>query len=252
MDTGGDARTREMAIVWLDNYALLEQPPSRDLEAWLMSMLTTNGNPEWDIEYRLWLFNSAFNVLRFGRGQEAFTRYLQKLAIHDEERTMRLYAIQHLGLQRQEGRLSGALAEEIQATLHKFATGPDSEVAGSAVALLAVWDGPASPSDPAVLTQAVKIAADATRPVDVRVTALHAGGPEALELARELAVDATQPVILRKSAIACIGTYGSAEDFTQLEALGSENFRLAQASQPALRKIRDRLANPNPPALVPF
>lgn len=252
MDTGGDERTRQLAIVWLDNVALLEQPPSPDLEAWLMGMLTADGHPEWDTEYRLWLFNSAFNVLHFGHGQEAFTRYLHQLALHDDVRTMRVYAIQHLGLQREGGRLTGMLAKEVETSLHQMSMDRDGGVSGMAVARLAEWNGPENPINPEVLAQAMDLAADAALPMNVRVTALHAAGPEALALARELAVDATQPVILRKSAIACIGTYGSAEDFTQLEALGSENFRLAQASQPALRKIRDRLANPNPPALVPF
>lgn len=252
MDTGGDERTRKMAIVWLDNLALLNQPPSHELESWLMGMLKANGHPGWDTEYRLWLFNSAFNILHLGRDQEAFTHYLHHLMQHDDVRTMRIYAIQHLGLQREGGRLTGALADEVRASLHQFATKGDGSVAGMAVARLVEWDGKENPADPAVLTQAVKIAADPERPVDVRVTALHAAGSQALPMARELALDATQPVILRKSAIACIGSHGGPEDFPNLGTLSNENFRIAQASQPAIRKIRDRLTNPDPPLLVPF
>jgi hypothetical protein len=69
MDTGGDERTRQLAIVWLDDYAATEQPPSPDLEAWLMDMLQAKGHPEWDVNFRMWLFNSAFNVLHHGRDQ---------------------------------------------------------------------------------------------------------------------------------------------------------------------------------------
>jgi len=250
-ETGGDPRTREMAIVWLDQQALLELPPSIELEIWLLDMLEANGNPGWDAEYRLWLFNSAFNVLHFGRNQEAFTRLLQKLALHDEVRTMRLYALQHIGIQRERYNLDGPLAEGIHSMLGEMAVASDSSVAGSAIRLLAEWDGRDAAS-PQVLDTAVQIAADSTRPVDVRVTALHAADSQGLSLARQLAVDGTQPVILRKAAIACIGSHGGSEDFPDLEKLSGESSRIAQAARPALQSIRDRLANPDAPELVPF
>jgi hypothetical protein len=222
------------------------------LEAWLMGMLAANGHPDWDGEYRLWLFNSAFNVLHSGRDQETFTRYLHNLALYDEVRTMRVYAIQHLGLQREGGRLTGPLANEVRASLVQMSMLRDGGVAGMAVARLAEWNGHEAEMDSAVLTHAIAIAADPAQPVDTRVTALHAAGRDALALSRELATDATQPVILRKSAIACIGSHGGKEDFEKLEAISREHFRLAQATQPALRSIRTRLANPNPPTLAPF
>lgn len=250
-DTAGDLPTRDMAIVWLDNQALLGEPPSPALETWLMDMLTANGHPDWDTEYRLWLFNSAFNVMHLGADQESFSRLLHKLALHDPVRTMRLYALQHIGLQRAGGRLTGPLAEEIHTSLNEFTFGSNGDVAGSAVTLLAEWNGPNSAA-PEVLDKAANIAADTDRPVDVRLSALHAAGSRALPLAREMAMDITAPVILRKSAISCIGRYGDAGDFAHLENLSGENIRLAQAAEPALRRIRDRLANPEPPALIPF
>lgn len=252
MDTGGDDRTRQLAIVWLDNVALLEQPPSSDLEDWLMDMLTAHGHPEWDTEYRLWLFNSAFNVLHFGYGQEAFTRYLHQLALHDDVTTMRVYAIQHLGLQREDGRLSGMLAEQVRLSLHEMAKERDGGVAGMAIARLTEWNGSPDTAEAEDIAHALDLATDPTLPMNVRVTALNAAGPDALTLARKLAVDSTQPVILRKSAIACIGIHGGPEDIADLEQLRVENFRLAQASNPAIRKLRDRLTTPNPPVLLPF
>jgi hypothetical protein len=252
MDTGGDERTRQLAIVWLDDYAAREQPPSPELEAWLMNMLHAKGHAEWDVNFRMWLFNSAFNVLHHGRDQEGFTRYLQDLALHDEVRTIRIYAIQHLGIQRMNGRLSGELADQVRASLHEMSKLRDGGIAGMAVARLAEWNGTEGTMDSEVVSHAIAIAADSSQPVDSRVTALHAAGPEALALSRKLATNPDEPVILRKSAIAAIGNYGDAEDFPQLEILGKESSRIAQASQPALRKIRGRLTNPNPPALIPF
>jgi hypothetical protein len=243
-DKAGDLVTRDMAIVWLDNQALLGAPPSPELETWLMDMLASNGHPDWDPEYRLWLFNSAFNVMHLGADQESFSRLLHKLALHDSFRTMRLYALQHIGLQRADGRLTGSLAEEIHTSLREFTTGSNGDVAGSAVTLLAEWDG-SNTAAPDVLDEASKIAADSGRPVDVRLSAFHAAGSRALPLARELAIDIKEPVILRKSAISCIGRYGVEADTAVLSDLAAENARLAQAAQPALLSIRRRSANPN-------
>lgn len=251
-DTGGNERTRQLAIVWLDEQARLGQPPPADQETTLLAMLRDNGHPAWDGEYRLWLFNSAFNVLQHSRDTTALAGILHDLATRDPDRTMRLYALQHIGSMRDNARLTGALADEILATLRQLAAAPDSEVAGTAVVLLASWHGADSPADSGVPGQAVAIAVDPGRPVDVRVSALHAAGAHALEDARRLAVDVSQPVILRKAAIACLGRHGDERDFPALETIRREHFRLAQAADPALRTIRHRLAAPDAPALVPF
>lgn len=250
--TSGDARTRELAIVWLDNLVHLGERPGPEVETWLMSMIAADGHPDWDTEYRLWLFNSAFNVLHLGRDQAAFTRILHKLALHDEVRTMRLYAVQHLGMQRDGGRLTGGLADEIRASLHDMSFGTEGELAGMAIARLAEWDGGEKPSDPEVLDQAARIAADAALPTDVRVSALHAAAARGLPVARKLAVDAAQPVILRKAAIAVIGIHGGETDFADLERLSGESSRLAQAASPALGSLRARLAGQNAQTLIPF
>jgi hypothetical protein len=165
---------------------------------------------------------------------------------------MRLYALQHIGLQRDGGNLTDSLAEEVMQDLEALAAAPDGEVAGTAIALLAEWGGSDRPVDFDVLDRAVEIAAADTRPVDVRVTALHAAQARALPLARELSEDSSQPVLVRKAAIACIGRHGVEADCSNLEKLGGQNSRLAQAADPAVQAIRKRLSDPDAPAPIPF
>lgn len=250
--TGGNPSTRQMAIVWLDDVARTDQPLSNEREEWILEMLSKNGHHAWDEEYRLWLFNSAFNVLQASSDQDAFNRQLLQLARHDTHRTMRLYALQHIGAQRSAGRIEGALAEETHAALLDIVSGADREVSGTAIALLTVWNGKDQPAEPDIYAKAVAMAADANQPIDVRVTALHAAGGHALTLARQLATDTAQPVMLRKASIALIGQHGGDTDYPALEKITAENSRLAQATQPALRTLRHRIANPNSAAPIPF
>jgi hypothetical protein len=251
-DTGGNERTRELAIAWLDNQTRLGQPLPAERENWLLATLEKGGSPKWDKEYRFWIFNSAFNALHPGKRGEDLTRLLKRLALDDPERTMRLYALQHLGLQRSSGRLEGALADEVKTMLEQFTTAPESEVAGTAVALLAAWSDGYGSVNQAVISRAIGIASESSRPVDVRITALHAAGRDALPLARALAADTLQPVLLRKAAIACIGHHGGENDTAVLRDIASQSSRLAQAANPALRAIHDRITNPNALSPIPF
>ncbi len=84
------------------------------------------------------------------------------------------------------------------------------------------------------------------------ITALHAADAHALAAARDLAADLSQPVLLRKAAIALIGQHGGENDIASLETYAGENFRLAQAADPARTAIQHRLANPDAPKPVPF
>ena len=108
------------------------------------------------------------------------------------------------------------------------------------------------PTDGNIIEVALRIAADPSTSLDNRVTAIHAAGPDSLPLARKMAVDAAEPVYLRKAAIARIGLHGDAADFATLEKLRSENSRLAQAAEPALKAIRDRIDHPSVRQPIPF
>ena len=251
-ETGGNEHTRAQAIVWLDQQSRSMQPLSPRLETWMFDMLHAGGHPQWDKEYKFWVFNSTFNVLHLGPRQEDLTRLLTHLAVHDPEKTMRLYALQHLEVQRTNARLTGAQADEVRTMFLQVAAAPDGQEAGLALRFLADWDGAGSPINPDVISQAMKLAADTSRPVDVRVTALHASGSFALDLARRLAADADQPVLLRKAAIALIGTHGGESDMDDLKKLATESSRLAQAAAPATQAIQNRLSHPDSPALIPF
>lgn len=251
-ETGGTERTREVAITWLDRQSRRHLPLNTEQEVWLLEKLAANGHATWDPEYRFLFFNSAFNVLHLGSHHEALTGQLQKLALEAPEKTMRLYALQHIAVQRSIGHLTGPLAEEVQASLLTLASQPGSPVAGTALSNLTDWDGPETTPDPQLIALALKIANDPSSEVDVRVAALHTAREQALPLARQLAPDISQPVQLRKAAIGSIGQHGEESDRANLETLRSENFRLAQAAEPALRAIEKRISNPHTSEPIPF
>jgi hypothetical protein len=258
-ETGGDPATRQQALIWLDERARTLMPLSPEQESWLLSLIENGGHQAWDIEYQLGFYNSAFNALHLSDNPAPLTRILLDLASKHPHRTMRLYALQHIGSQWATRRIPEAYAPEIRDFLHQQILLPDSEIAGSCLVILAAWDDSlfsSAVADHAPLgdipKRACEIAADATRPVDVRVTALHAAAAQALELSRKLAGDTEQPMLLRKAAIACMGRYGDQNDITSLQSLSGQNPRLAQAADPALALISHRIAHKNSPTPVPF
>jgi hypothetical protein len=251
-DTGGDEATRSQALVWLDEHSRTGQPLDSVREKFLLELLRSGGHPAWDIEYKLWLFNSAFNVLHHSKDPEPLSEILYDLAASHPHRTMRLYALQHIGVQREQGRLKGEMSGRIRTLLEGQTDHTDPEVAGSAIRLLLTWNNDQATTDPDLIARAIGIANDTTRPADVRITALHAAEAHALAAARDLAADLSQPVLLRKAAIALIGQHGGENDLASLETYAGENFRLAQAADPARTAIRHRLANPDAPQPVPF
>jgi len=250
--TGGDQLTREAAIGWLDARARERRPLDAAAESRVLEILGRNGHPSWSSGYRLHLFNSAFNALRFSPSPEPLTGLLHRLAVHDADPSMRLYALQHIGSQRSAGSLTGALADEIRATLETFAADPGGDLSGLAVALLVAWNEPETETDTASLELALATAADRARPPDVRVAALHAAGTASLPLARTVSTDTSEPVILRKAAISRLGCHGDAGDLAVLENLRRESGRLDQAVDPALVSLRSRLANPAAPQPIPY
>jgi hypothetical protein len=252
VETGGCEITRPIAIEWLDHHSRTLVPPGPSETSAILAMVTQGGHPAWDAGYRQHLFNSAFNALHLTGSAETLTRALHHLVIHDTDRVMRLYALQHLNAQRHIGHLpDGPLADEIHAMLQEIARSSEEECSGYAIQVLVTWQG-GTTIDPSLQQLALATAADASRPVDVRVTAIHAAGPASLPLARTLATQAAEHVLLRKAAIALIGAHGTDEDFPSLETLRRESSRLAQAAEPALLAIRGRLANPDSPAPLPF
>lgn len=237
---GGDQYTRQFSIDWLSEQARLRQPLKPDQENWLYSMIEAGGHKNWEIGYKLWLFNDAFNCLHMANDQNRLTHLLQDLALHHEDKTMRLYALQHLEIQRSRGHLEGDLANQVHASLINLARDDQSEVAGTALVNLLSWDGPEIPPFTELVDLALDIAADTLRSDDIRVTALHAVGQHSLTLARALAPDTTQSVHVRKAAIAWMGKYGNETDNETLKQLAQENFRIAQAAKPALAAIKSR------------
>ena len=239
-DEGGDEILRQMAIDWLsEQYRARTQLVSRQ-EEWVFSMLESGGHPGWEIGYKLWLFNDAFNVLHNARDQKRLTELLKGLALTHSDKTMRLYALQHIELQRSVGHLVGPMADEIRATLIELAYDPQSEVAGTALVNLTLWDGEETKPSQDLIDLALEIAADTQRTDDIRVTALHAIKEHSLQLSRKLATDLEQSVHVRKAAIGWMGQYGSESDTEALQKLAQENFRIAQAANPALEAIRNR------------
>lgn len=244
VDTGGDERSRQLAIEWLDTRAREGQPLSYDQATWLLDTLGAGGHPTWESGYRQWFYNSAFNALHQSEEPQLLTRLLAQLAEKDPDRTVRLYALQHIGTQRLAGRLSGVAAIEIHALLQKLLD-TDPAIGGTVIELLTGWEGERAPNDPAACQRAVAMVEDTTLGIDVRITAIHAAGSEALPAARRLSTAPDQPVLLRKAAIACIGRHGSEVDTATLKKLSQESSRLAQAADPALAAIRHRLSPPN-------
>jgi hypothetical protein len=166
---------------------------------------------------------------------------------------MRLYAMQHLGIQRSIGHLpNGALATATHKMFTKIANQPKEETSGYALEVLTNWNGETAAQDPDVIRLALATAADTSRPNDVRISALFAAGQASLELARQLAADSTQPIHLRKTAAACLGEFGNESDLAILRGLSNESSRLAQAAEPAHQKIRQRLDNPKNPKLISY
>lgn len=251
-ERGGDDSTRRLAISWLDEQTRSRLALPADRHQWLLEMAQSGGHPDWDIEARLWILNSAFNVLQLGRPDEQFSGLLMKLATEHPHKTMRLYALQHLDALRSIGKLTGSHAEEVRATLIEIANDPSSEVAGTALTTLITWNGPDRQPGPELIELALQFAADNERPDDIRATALHASGEDGLPLSRRLSTDLDQPIHIRKAAIACIGKHGGEEDIATLVQLEGEHFRITQATTPALKAIRHRATNPPPRQLISF
>lgn len=190
------------------------------------------------------LFNNACNVLAV-RQTNADGRYLallERVAKDDSRLVMRLYALQHLGgayeIADEESR------KRLRALVERMLTDPDVQTAGTALVLWRKWEKTGDLGEDSSADIARAMVKDTSRSVDIRVTALHAIGddPKVIDLARDIAPDTSQPVILRKAAISLTGRYGDAKDLLILRECARENPRLAQAGEPAIRMLEQRLA----------
>lgn len=253
--TGGCAATRDAAIAWLDRQVREQKPLGIQCEALLMAMLEHGGHSSWQSGFRQHIYNSACNALRVRPTDGGTTLALQLLrnATTDPDRTIRLYALQHIDSMRLASQIKEPINAEIHVMLEQIAASSDSEVSGTALVLLTQWGVTSTEeSSNPVRELAETVAADRKRPVDVRVTALHATGPVGLKLSRLLAADVSEPIILRKAAIARIGRLGGSEDLEILDNMRSENSRIEQAARPALIALRARIASPDSPRPVPY
>lgn len=190
------------------------------------------------------LFNNACNVLALGRNaiDGKWLALLERTATDDPRLVMRLYALQHLGICYE--RADEESRKRLRLLVRRMLTDPDAQTAGTALVLWRKWEKTVAPGEDTSTDISRAIVTDTTRPVDVRVTALHAIGddPKVIDLARGIAPDPSQPVILRKAAVSLIGRHGEAKDLPVLRECGRESPRLAQAGDPAIRMLEDRLA----------
>lgn len=247
-----DDITRSQAIVWLDEQARAGKPLPSNQESYLLAMLEQGGNADWHIEYKLWLFNSAFNVLHHSLDPKPLSKILLQPAATHPHRTMRLYALQHIGMQRGADRLTGTLADQARDLLMRQSGEADPEVCGSAIHLLLTWNQDQTEAEPDLIAHALEIVTSPTRPIDARITALHAAERHALATARTIAADSSHPILFSKAAIALMGKHGSENDLAALQAFAEENFRLAQAADPARTAIEHRSKNTDRPQPLPF
>jgi len=248
---GGTTLEREEAIGFLDTIARGRTGLPKDQRAALLAALE-RGTPAGMAEGSWFhLFNSACNALAVAQaaGDETLLGLLERVALTDSRLVMRLYALQHIG--RHYAAACAATRQRLRSLVQRL---PSSQAAGAALVLWRSWESAAGPGDMSSLDLSRAIAADAGRPVDVRVTALHAIGddPAVLDLARSIAQDRIQPVILRKAALNLIGRHGGPQDLTVLNLCSRESQRLAQAGEPAARALKDRLAGIPQPVLHPY
>ena len=248
---GGSARRIEQAIEFLDTAARTRKPLAAGHRQALIGAIGRGTPPGMAEGAWAHLFNSACNALAAGRpaADGPLLAMLEGIANRDRRLVLRLYALQHLG--RHYPGADPAAQRRLRGMVQAMAADPDSPVAGTALVLWRAWEEDAPPGAVSSLEVSRAMAADPARPVDVRVTALHAMGedPAVLEAARAIAANRAEPVILRKAALNLIGRHGAARDLEVLRECSRQSARLAQAGEPAARAVEDRLAGVRPPAL---
>ena len=251
---GGTALEVENAIGFLDTITRGGKGLTDRQRAAVLAALE-QGTPETMAE-GAWshIFNSACNALATGRSvtDENLLALLEKVATDDPRLVMRLYALQHIGCRYDAA--SPASQQRLRDLVQRLLADSSSKTTGTALVLWRRWENSAEPGRTSTFDLSQAIAADAARPVDVRVTALHAigGDPRVLDLARAIAPDRSQPLLLRKAALSLIGRHGEAQDLPVLGLCNRESPRLAQAGDPAVGSVKKRLAGISQPELHPY
>jgi hypothetical protein len=251
-DHGGTVAEIERAIETLDTLTRRGEEVSTDQHAALLSAMG-RGNPS-ELSEGSWshLFNSACNVLAVGRStpDEESIKLLKRIALEDPRLVMRLYALQHLGVRYDTA--TPDCQNRLRDLVRHILSDPESQTAGTALVLWERWEHSTGPDSVSSMDLSRGMVMDTSRPVDVRVSALHSIGddPGVLDLARTIALDLTQPVILRKAALSLIGRHGQSSDLALLQRCSQENPRLAQAGNPAAVDLKLRLNSSKQPVLI--
>ena len=251
---GGTAPEVELAIETLDFFTRQSKVITINERAALFAALERGAPAALGEGAWAHLFNCACNALAVGQTapDEPFIALLERIAVDDPSLVMRLYALQHLGVRYDTA--TAACQQRLRALVQRLLGTPDARTAGTALGLWRRWEKAAGPGGVSSLELSRAIAADPARPIDVRVSALHAMGddPSVLDLARSIAPDLTQPAILRKAALNLIGRHGQAGDLAVLHQCSLESPRMAQAGKPAASALEGRLAGSSPPVLIPL
>lgn len=248
-DSGGEALEVEEAIEYLAGLSRCG-PGVNETERGTLLEAMGRGAPE-GMKDGTWshLFNNACNVL--AGEDERLVELLERTVEEDERLLLRLYALQHLGIN--YGHAGAEVQARLRGLVQRLLADADEEAAGTALVLWREWEG-AEPGAVSSLERSRAMVMDKSRPLDVRVSALHAIGedPSVLDLSRVIAPDSSQPVILRKCAVNLIGRHGAARDVSLLRECVQESPRLAQAGKPALRALEFRLAGRREPVRAAY
>jgi hypothetical protein len=203
--------------------------------------------------------NEILNLLRSqSGGVPGLAETMLKMAEEDTNPVLRMYALQHIAMWIPD-EPSGESRKAMIDYLRQLSLLPDDPLAGSAVLFLSDLErGKKLPKgfapDGMIAETALRIASDATASPDVRIAALHAcvdqgvgegmanRRPEIAATARLIAADTSLMIPLRKAAIHTIGMFGTEEDAALLESLSVNAPTLADATKPAMGKLRRKEA----------
>ncbi len=168
----------ELLIEDLDTAARLRKGIELDLANLLMANLG-NGVPK-SMTVSSWhhFFNSSLNALGAtpGVSREAISRILIQVVDDEDDKVLRLYSLQHLGIHQPS--LSEPLRSELGRRVSELAYFQEDEVSGTALELVEQWNGELGAGLDNVPVEdrsaaALKIMTDANRPMDVRISAMH-------------------------------------------------------------------------------